>query len=101
MNGAIPGLTSAFLLDQIHDRLVSIRDANLEIFEPSLNQPPVNHVQAFLNGSIGTKMPTPDTWKREYEADEETRLLKQLILDPSRISKDSLSNVNFMYRHAL
>ena len=34
-----------------HADVLVIQDANLEIFEPSLNQPPINYVQSFLNGS--------------------------------------------------
>jgi hypothetical protein len=54
LDTCIPALTSAWLLDHIHDWLCSIRASNLEIFPPWHYAAPAAHIQAFVNGVLGS-----------------------------------------------
>ena len=101
MNGAIPGMTSAWILDHVHNRLNEIRDENTEVFESSNHAAPAAHAQAFMNGAIGVKMTSCQDWIREYSADNETAQLRELVTNPFKINTKTLSKVNHNYRGPL
>ncbi len=58
LDAAMPGRTSAWLLEQVHLHLSYIRDANSEIFSPNQFAAPAATIQAFVNGAIGFRLPS-------------------------------------------
>jgi hypothetical protein len=58
MDAAMPGCTSAWLLEQAHLHLSYIRDANSEIFLPNQFAAPAATIQAFVNGAMGVRLPS-------------------------------------------
>ena len=101
MNRAIPGMTSAWILDHVHDRLSNICDKKTEIFESSNHAAAAAHAQAFMNGAIGVKMPSCKDWLCEYSADTETAQLCELVTNLSKINNKTLGKVNHNYRGPL
>ena len=101
MDGAIPGMTSAWILEHVHDQLSNIRDKNTEIFESSNHAAPAAYAQAFMNSAIGVKMPSCKDWLREYSADTETAQLCELVTNPSKINTKTLGKINHNYRGPL
>jgi hypothetical protein len=58
MDAAMPGRTSAWLLEQVHSHLLYIHDAHSEIFSPNQFAAPAATIQAFVNGAIGVCLPS-------------------------------------------
>jgi hypothetical protein len=54
LDAGILAHTSAWIFDHVLDRLCHIRDSNAEIFEPNQYAAPAAHIQAFINGVVGT-----------------------------------------------
>jgi hypothetical protein len=58
MDAAMPGRTLAWLFEQAHSHLSYIRDTNSEIFLPNQFAAPAATIQAFVNGTIGVRLPS-------------------------------------------
>ena len=97
MDGVIPGMISAWILNHVHDRLSNIRVKNTEIFESSNHAAPAAHTQAFMNNAIGVKMPSCKDWLLEYSVDTKTAQLCELVTNPSKINNKTLGKVNHNY----
>jgi hypothetical protein len=90
MDAAIPGRTSARLFEQIYDRCVQIRCSNFEIYEPNQLAAPAAHVQTFLNGAIGVRLPIREQWVRAYRDDPELSAVMRFVTNPGTISQRNL-----------
>ena len=101
LDASMPGKTSAWLFDQIYDRLEQIRDSNIEIFSPDQYAAPAAPIQVLVNGTICTMLPSHERWVQAYNNDSEMCALKKFVLNPSLISNKSLADVNHNYRAAL
>jgi hypothetical protein len=60
LDSAMPVHTSAWLFKKVHAYLVYLRDANTELFSPNQFAAPTATIQAFVNGAIGTWLPSWD-----------------------------------------
>jgi hypothetical protein len=105
LDAAMPGRTSSWTFDQVHSHLVYLRDANCKIFLPNQFAAPVATFQTLVNGTNCTCLPSWERWVRAYTNDTELCAVRDLALNPSKITNKSLSNVNHNYhgplRHSL
>jgi hypothetical protein len=62
LDAGIPVLTSVWIFDHINKRLCAIRNSNTEIFPPRQCATPAAHIQAFVNGTIATRLPDWQRW---------------------------------------
>eukprot|EP00956_Cyclotella_meneghiniana_P037713 scaffold143282_cov76-Cyclotella_meneghiniana.AAC.4 len=99
MDNAVPAKTSSFVLQLCHDRLISIRNANIQIYNPDHQYTaPAAMCNVFVNGAIGSRLPDTSAWKQAYEADPETRLIMDMIANPSLITKTNLAQIHSSLR---
>jgi hypothetical protein len=70
LNAGILAMTSLWILDSLHDRLCKIHDSNFEIFQPNQFAAPAAHIQAFVNGAIGMRLPRHAQWVHTLNADK-------------------------------
>lgn len=101
LDAGIPALTSMWLFDYLIERLLQIRDANCEIFNPSHHAAPAAPIQAFLSGAVGVRLPTKERWVQAYKADKELSLVRDLVLNPSKISSTTLKDINYNFHGPL
>jgi hypothetical protein len=97
----IPALTSAWIFDHIHERLVTIRDSNTEIFPPKQYAAPAAHVQAFVSGVVATHIPDHKCWVRAITSDPELSKIRDIVADPSKLTNKALTDINYNYHAAL
>ena len=97
----IPALTSAWIFDHINDRLCDIRDSNTEIFPPRQYAAPAAHIQAFVNGTIATRLPDRQRWVDEYGSDSVLSKVRHIVLNPGALSKETLKDIPFNYHSML
>ena len=100
-DAGIPSSTSSWVFDAVHTRLLAIRDANCQIFDPSSHAAPAAMCNVFLSGAIGTRLPDAAGWKRAYASDPECVTICSMIKNPSLISKVLLQEVHYNLRNAL
>jgi hypothetical protein len=62
MDATVPALTSICIFEHVLDRCIQIRSRNFEIFQPNQHAALAACVQAFLNGSIGVRLPCTKVW---------------------------------------
>ena len=75
LDGALPGRTSCWIFDQIHAHLVFLRYSNCELFSPKQYAAPATIIQAFVNGAIGSRLPSHSCWVHTYSKDSECSTL--------------------------
>ncbi len=83
------------------ERLLSIRNSTLEIFELNQFAAPAATIQAFLGGAVGTTLPSRARWIQAYDSDKDLRLIRNIIANPSLLSNKSLREINYNYHSAL
>jgi hypothetical protein len=93
LNAAISALTSVWLFTQIFDHLVLIRGMNCKILGPQQHAAPAATIQSFLNGAVGSQMPSHKQWIEALKKDKECTMLSTLVKNLGKISKDSLKDV--------
>jgi len=98
---AIPHHTSAWIFEQLHAYLVFVRDSNCEIFSPNRWAAPAATIQSFVNGAIGTRLPSHSRWVEAYGSDPACTLIRDLVLNPGKICKATLQDVHYIYCGAL
>ncbi len=101
LNAAIPSLTSSWIFDQVHAYLIFLRDSNCEIFLPNQWAAPAASIQSFINGAIGTRLPSHSRWIKAYNSDPMCTAICDLVLNPGRICKETLKDVHYAYRQPL
>eukprot|EP00956_Cyclotella_meneghiniana_P020963 scaffold37640_cov83-Cyclotella_meneghiniana.AAC.2 len=97
----VPYRTSSSVFALCHDKLCAIREANVELFDPSSHSAPAALANVFVNGAIGTKLPDAAAWSRAYEADQETALILQMIANPALITQTNLLRLHHSLRTPL
>ncbi len=97
----MPGRTSSWIFDQVHSHLVYLRDANSEIFLPNQFAAPAATIQTLVNGTICTCLPSKEQWVQAYTNNTEVCAVRDLALNPSKITNKLLANVNHNYRGPL
>jgi hypothetical protein len=81
--------------------LINIRDANSEVFSPNQFAAPAAIIQTLINGAICSCLPSCKQWVKAYKNNRELCLVRDMILNPSKICNKSLSKVNHNYRMPL
>jgi hypothetical protein len=105
----VPNLTSAQIFDKIHEQCIHIRLENFEIFQPNQFAVPAEYthtfpcVQMFLNGAVGTRLPSRDSWVKAYSDDPKMSTIISFVENSGTISQQNLeeSKSNPNYSHAL
>ncbi len=100
LDACIPALTFAWLLDHIHNWLRSIYASNLEIFPPWHYATPAVHIQAFVNGVLGSRLPDRQHWIKAYDSDQELLTICNLVHHPYKSTNAVLHNLNYNYHTA-
>ena len=101
LDSAIPRRTSAAFLDVITQRLEAIRTENFEIHDPRLSHAPaaITMAPAFVNGSIGSRLPDPTVWKKALQNDPQTKILVDMVANPGLTSDKALmAKLHYVYR---
>lgn len=101
LQDGIPAHTSAWIFDQIYERLIQIRNANIELFDPSRHAAPAACCQAFVNGAVGTRLPGRDQWITAYADDPQTSKIREMVSNPALVVKEHLALLEPTYRSAL
>ncbi len=97
LDGTIPSRTSSWLFKQIHTHLVFLRDSNCEIMSPKQYSAPAATIQTFVNGAIGSRLPSQSCWVKAYSDDPECSTLCHLVENLGAICKEALNNVPYCY----
>ncbi len=97
LDAAMPGHTLSWIFDQVHSHLVYLCDANSEIFLPNQFAAPAAMIQTLVNGAICTSLPSRERWVQAYTNDTELCAVRDLTLNPSKITNKLLANVNHNY----
>ncbi|KAL3794570.1 hypothetical protein HJC23_008026 [Cyclotella cryptica] len=69
----------------------NIRNANIELFDPSRHAAPAACCQAFVNGAVGTSPTGRDQWITAYAADPQTSKIKEMVSNPALVVKEHLA----------
>jgi hypothetical protein len=93
----IPGHTSAWIFEQVHTYLVFVRDSNCKIFLPNKWAAPIACIQFFVNGAIGTWLPSHTCWVEAWENNSTCIAIGNLVLNPGKTCKATLSEVHYAY----
>ncbi len=101
LDTSIPALTSAWIFNHIHERLVTIRDSNTDIFPPNQYAAPAAHVQAFVNGVVATCIPDCKCWVQAITSDPELSKIRDIVTNPSKLTNKALTKINYNYHAAL
>ena len=101
LDATVLGRTSERLFDQVHAHRAFICDSNCKIFRPNQFAAPAATIQAFVNGAIGAHLPSHNRWVEAYAADMECCMIRDLIVNPSKICKETLKNFHYSYRHPI
>jgi len=101
LDAGVPGVTSAWNFDHVHERLLRIRDANTEVFPPNQYATPAAHIQAFTGGVIATRLPDREHWIWAINADPELKTIWDIMTNPSRLCNKALADINYNYHSAL
>jgi hypothetical protein len=98
----MPAFTSAWLFTQVHaPHLVYFRDSNCKIFSPNQFAAPATTIQAFVNGAIGVQLPSHEKWVQNYSDNKEMSIIRELVLDPSKINTATHNTVIYNFRAPL
>ena len=94
LDAGIPALTSTWIFDHIHERLLAIRDANTEIFPPNQYAAPAAHIQAMVGGMVATRIPDRARWIQTIASDPELSLIRDIVADPSKLCNRAQASKN-------
>ncbi len=97
----IPAHTSAWLIEQVHAHLVYLRDSNCKIFSTNQFAAPAATIQAFVNDAIGVRLPSHEKWAQAHSDNPEMSIIRNPILNPSKINTATLNLVNYNFRAPL
>jgi hypothetical protein len=76
-------------------------NSNCELFSPIKWAAPAAPIQSFVNGAIGTRLPSCACRIKAYNADPVCVATRKMVVDPGKICKEALNAIHFAYRHAL
>ncbi len=97
LNTSIPGHTLDWIFEQVHTYLTFVWDSNCKIFFPNKWAAPAACNQSFVNGAIGTWLPSHTHWVDVYRANSTCIAIHNLVLNPGKICKATLSEVHYAY----
>jgi hypothetical protein len=73
----------------------------LEIFPPWQYAAPAAHIQAFVNGILGLRLPDRQHWIKAYDSDQELLTICDLLRHPDKVSNADLRDLNYNYHTTL
>ena len=97
LDAAIPAVTSAWVFDHIIERMVTARDSNCELFDPSHHAAPAATAMSFLSGAVGVRIPDRDRWHQAYKNDTACRAVISFINNPGSISNQAMIDADVHY----
>jgi hypothetical protein len=80
---------------------VYLRDSNCKIFSPNHFATPATTIQAFVNSAIGVQLPLHEEWVQAYSDDSEMSIIRDFVLNSSKINTATLNMVNYNFRAPL
>jgi hypothetical protein len=80
---------------------VFVRDSNCKLFLPNRWAASAASIQLFVNGAIGSRLPSRSRWVDAYKNDPACTLIRNLVLHPGKICKSTLKDVHYVYRQPL
>ena len=94
----IPHHTSQLLFVTLLKDLLKIRDESFEIIEPNRIAAPaaLAQVPIFTNGAIGSRIPDKDIWSKALREDPMTKMLLDIVSNPSMATKENLLVLHHM-----
>ena len=101
LDAAVPGLTSACIFGDIHERCIHIRAQNCELFDPSQYTAPAAFAHTFLNGAVGVRLPLHQDWVDAYTSDRVMSKIITFVQNPGLISNKSLEESNLDANYCL
>jgi hypothetical protein len=97
LDASMPGHSLVWLFEQIHLHLINIRDANSEVISPNQFAALAATIQMLVNGAMCSCLPSRKQRVKAYKNNSELCLVRNTILNPSKICNKSLSKVNHNY----
>jgi hypothetical protein len=73
----------------------------MEIFKPNQFAAPAATIQAFLSGVVGVSLPSRENWIQAYDTDRDLMHVRDIIVNLSTLSSNSLRDINYNYHSAL
>ena len=101
LDSAVPNHTLAWIFEQIHTYLVFVHDLNCKISPPNKWAAPAASIQSFVNGAIGTQLPSHSCWVAAYANNPACCMIQDLALNPGKILKATLLEVHYAYHQPL
>ena len=98
---ALPGNTSAAIMEAILCTLTSIRMEQSDFMDTSSEAAPAATAHTFLLGATTLKLPTVETWRESYLQDDESKRIMNMIENPSLIGKEALDKVHYIFRQPI
>jgi hypothetical protein len=101
LDAAIPGHTLAWIFEKVQAYLVFVWDLNCKIFLSNKWAAPTACIQSFVNGAIGTCLPSHTCWVEAYGNHPACIAIRDLVLNPGKICKAWLSEVHYAYHQPM
>jgi hypothetical protein len=98
LSTALPGKTSAAIMEAILSTLTAIRLDQSTFLDATAPTAAAATAHTFLSGVTILKLPSIETWKKAYTEDEETNLIINMIRNPSLIKKENLEKIHYVFR---
>ena len=99
LGAAVPGLSSAHIFDNIHERCIHFRAQNCELSDPRQYAAPAAFTQSFLNSAVSVWLPSHQDWVDAYTSDPVMSTIIRFTQNPGLITNKSLeeSKLNANY----
>ena len=99
----VPGRTSHLVFETINKRLQQIRIESFEVLDPAAQHAPaaISMVPCFLNGAVGVRLPTPESWADATKKDKDCQLMLQMLQSPGDLIEANIRKVHYCYRDSL
>jgi len=84
LDSAVPQNTSAWIFDHVHAYMMIMWDSNCKLFSPNRVAAPAASIQSFVNGAIGTRLPSQSHWVAGYNNHAFCTIIRDLVLHPRK-----------------
>jgi hypothetical protein len=101
LESALPGNKSLAIIEATLSKLTEIRLEQSSFLDSSAPAAPATTAMSFISGATTLKLPTIESWRAVYEADEERKTIIKMLANPSTIKKAALETIDFIYRQPL
>eukprot|EP00956_Cyclotella_meneghiniana_P028882 scaffold68484_cov41-Cyclotella_meneghiniana.AAC.4 len=101
MRNSIPTRTSTNILDTVLGRLRDIRDMSVNVDSSTPFNCNSGTAQVLFQGATAMTLPDESAWMRSYKSDRETKLLRQIVDNPSLMTNENMAKLHYVYRDYL